>query len=111
MRLYSANMPAPNPRRVRIFAAKKGIALAEVMLSLPDREHRSAAHSAAIHWVRCRSLNWTMARRSPKRSRYADIAAVTVIDFAALIGLNPVAGNPAVAAWHARVSSRPSVLS
>lgn len=204
MRLYSAKMPAPNPRRVRIFAAEKGIALAEVMLSLPDREHRSVAHLGRnslgqvpvlelddgttisetiaicryldeLHpdpplfgdnvkqramvdmWTRridiqigeptkmfwrhahpataalieqhkvfgesnrtvlARAMQWLDTDLTDDRSfltgdkfTIADIAAVTVIDFAALIGLDPVAGNPAVEAWHARVSSRPSVSS
>lgn len=46
MRLYSAPMPAPNPRRVRMFAAEKGIALDEVMLDLRRREHKSPDHLA-----------------------------------------------------------------
>ena len=48
---------------------------------------------------------------SGNRFTIADIAALTVIDFAALIGLDPIADNPAVTAWHARVSSRPSASS
>lgn len=204
MKLYSATMPAPNPRRVRIFAAEKGIALPEVMLSLPAREHRSAAHLGRnslgqvpvlelddgttisetiaicryldeLHpdpplfgdnatqralvemWTRrvdiqigeptkmfwrhahpataalidqhmdfgesnravlARAMRWLDTELTDDRSfltgdqfSIADVAAVTVIDFAALIGLDPVAGNPAVEAWHARVSSRPSVSS
>ncbi|MFL0415872.1 glutathione S-transferase family protein [Sphingomonas sp. 179-A 2A2 NHS] len=46
MKLYSAPMPAPNPRRVRIAAAEKGIALDEVMLDLRARAHRSPEHLA-----------------------------------------------------------------
>lgn len=202
MKLYSANMPAPNPRRVRIFAAEKGIALPEVMLSLAEREHKSAVHLARnslgqvpvlelddgsmicetiaicryldelqpdpplfgsdakeraliemwtrridiqigeptkMFWrhahpataalieqynafgesnraVLARAMQWLDTELADGRqfltgSRFtiADIAALTVIDFAALIGLDPVAGNAAVAAWHARLSSRPSV--
>jgi glutathione S-transferase len=41
MKLYSAPDPAPNPRRVRIFIAEKGINIAEEMLSLRDRAHKS----------------------------------------------------------------------
>ncbi|OWK28379.1 glutathione S-transferase family protein [Sphingomonas dokdonensis] len=44
MKLYSAPMPAPNPRRVRMAAAEKGIALDEVMLDLRQREHKAAEH-------------------------------------------------------------------
>jgi glutathione S-transferase len=202
MKLYSANMPAPNPRRVRIFAAEKGIALPEIMLSLPARDHKSADHlgrnslgqvpvlelddgttisetiaicryldelhpdpplfgSNAMEravvdmWTRridiqigeptkmfwrhahpataalieqhnafgesnravlARAMQWLDTELADGRSfltgdrfTIADIAAVTVIDFATLIGLEPVAGNEAVAAWHGRVSSRRSV--
>lgn len=201
MKLYSANMPAPNPRRVRIFAAEKGIVLPEIMLSLVGREHKSADHlrrnslgqvpvlelddgttisetiaicryldelhpepplfggsateRAVIDmWTRrvdiqlgeptkmfwrhahpataalieqhkgfgesnrailARAMQWLDAELADGRpfltgDRFtiADIAALTVIDFAALIGLDPVAGNPAVMVWHADISSRPS---
>jgi glutathione S-transferase len=46
MKLYSAPMPAPNPRRVRMVAAEKGIALDEIMLDLRRREHKAADHVA-----------------------------------------------------------------
>ncbi|KLU87000.1 hypothetical protein MAPG_06006, partial [Magnaporthiopsis poae ATCC 64411] len=46
MKLYTSRDPAPNPRRVRLFAAEKGIALDEVMLDLLKLEHKSAAHVA-----------------------------------------------------------------
>jgi len=202
MKLFSANMPAPNPRRVRIFAAEKGIALPEVMLSLVEREHKSADHLGRnslgqvpvleledgttisetiaicryideLHpdpplfggtakeraivdmWTRRidiqigeptkmfwrhahpataalieqhnvfgesnravleRAMQWLDTELADGRSfltgesfTIADIAALTVIDFAALIGLDPMAGNkPAVTDWHARISLRPS---
>lgn len=204
MKLYSANMPAPNPRRVRIFAAEKGIVLPETMLSLVEREHKAADHlrrnslgqvpvlelddgtticetiaicryieelhpapplfgSSATEravidmWTRridiqlgeptkmfwrhahpataalieqhkvfgesnrsalTRAMQWLDTELADGRTfltgdrfTIADIAALTVIDFAALIGLDPIADNPAVAAWHARVSSRPSASS
>ncbi|OHB27837.1 MAG: glutathione S-transferase [Phenylobacterium sp. RIFCSPHIGHO2_01_FULL_69_31] len=41
MILYGAPMPAPNPRRVRIFLAEKGIELPETPVSLMKREHKS----------------------------------------------------------------------
>jgi glutathione S-transferase len=41
MKLYSAPDPAPNPRRVRLFMAEKGIAIPEVMVSMRQREHKS----------------------------------------------------------------------
>ena len=204
MKLYSANMPAPNPRRVRIFAAEKGISLPEIMLSLPAREHKSADHLGRnslgqvpvlelddgtticetiaicryldeLHpdpplfggnakeratvdmWTRridiqigeptkmfwrhahpataalieqhmafgesnravlARAMQWLDIELTDRRSfltgdsfTIADIAALTVIDFAALIGLDPMADKPAVSDWHARVSSRPSTSS
>ncbi len=41
MIFYNSPNPAPNPRRVRIFAAEKGIALETRDLSIPAREHKS----------------------------------------------------------------------
>jgi glutathione S-transferase len=42
--LYGAPMPAPNPRRVRIFLAEKGIELPETPVTLMKREHKSQEH-------------------------------------------------------------------
>jgi glutathione S-transferase len=41
MKLYGAPMPAPNPRRVRMFLAEKGVDLAEERVDLMKREHKS----------------------------------------------------------------------
>lgn len=41
MILYGAPMPAPNPRRVRIFLAEKGIDLPETTVDMRKREHKS----------------------------------------------------------------------
>lgn len=41
MIFFNSPNPAPNPRRVRIFAAEKGIALPTRDLSIPEREHKS----------------------------------------------------------------------
>jgi glutathione S-transferase len=41
MLLFNSPNPAPNPRRVRIFAAEKGIELPTRDLSIPAREHKS----------------------------------------------------------------------
>jgi glutathione S-transferase len=41
MLFFNSQNPAPNPRRVRIFAAEKGIALPTRDLSIPDREHKA----------------------------------------------------------------------
>jgi glutathione S-transferase len=46
MKLYGAAMPAPNPRRVRIFLAEKGIDAPEIPLNLLAREHKSPEHRA-----------------------------------------------------------------
>ena len=46
MKLYGAPMPAPNPRRVRIFLAEKGIELAETPVNLMKREHKSPEYRA-----------------------------------------------------------------
>ena len=41
MLFYDSPNPAPNPRRVRIFAAEKGIALPAREISIPKREQKS----------------------------------------------------------------------
>ena len=46
MILYDTPSPAPNPRRVRMFAAEKGIDLRLQPVSLMAREHKSAEHLA-----------------------------------------------------------------
>jgi glutathione S-transferase len=44
MKLYGAPKPAPNPRRVRMFLAEKGVELAETPIDLMQREHKSPEH-------------------------------------------------------------------
>ena len=46
MKLYGAPMPAPNPRRVRIFLAEKGVDLPETPVDRRKREHKSAEFRA-----------------------------------------------------------------
>lgn len=46
MIFYDENNPAPNPRRVRIFLAEKGVDIPRVRVSLLKREHKSDAHRA-----------------------------------------------------------------
>jgi glutathione S-transferase len=46
MKLYGAPSPAPNPRRVRIFLAEKGVDLPETPVDLRKREHKSPEHLA-----------------------------------------------------------------
>lgn len=201
MKLYSAPMPAPNPRRVRMFAAEKGITLDEVMLDLRQRDHKAPEHVVrnslgqvpvlelddgttisetlaicryldGIHpeppmfgrtplemaqidmWVRRfeiqigepvkmywrhahpataalieqhqdfgrsnlavldRAIAWLDGELADGRTwltgetlTVVDIAAVTIIDFAELIGMQPIKEAKAVAAWHARMQARPS---
>jgi len=46
MKLYGSPTPAPNPRRVRIFLAEKGIDLPETQVDLMKREHKAPEHLA-----------------------------------------------------------------
>jgi glutathione S-transferase len=46
MKLYNAAMPAPNPRRVRIFLAEKGVEVPLVDVAIMKREHKSPEHMA-----------------------------------------------------------------
>lgn len=46
MIFYDSPNPAPNPRRVRIFAAEKCIELPSQTLSIPARQHKSAEYMA-----------------------------------------------------------------
>jgi len=46
MILYGAPSPAPNPRRVRMFLAEKGIDLPETPLDLRKREHKAPEFKA-----------------------------------------------------------------
>lgn len=201
MKLYSAPMPAPNPRRVRMFAAEKGIALDEIMLDLRQRDHKSPDHlgrntlgqvpvletaegvmiaetiaicryldaikrepplfgrtpievAVVDMWVRRveiqigepvkmfwrhahpataalidqhktfgesnrgvlqRSMAWLEQEMADERAfllgdalSVVDVAAVTILDFAVLIGMDPLAGCACVSKWHGRMAARPS---
>ncbi len=46
MKLYNAPMPAPNPRRVRIFLAEKGASVPLADIAIMKREHKSPEHLA-----------------------------------------------------------------
>jgi glutathione S-transferase len=46
MKLYGAPKPAPNPRRVRMFLAEKGVDLPETAVDMMAREHKSEAFRA-----------------------------------------------------------------
>ncbi len=200
MKLYGAPNPAPNPRRVRIFLAEKGIDLAETPVDMMARAHKSEAflgmnpagqlpvlelddgrtlaesvsicrYLEALHtapplfghdaysvaeidmWIRRveflvtspvgmfwrhahpftaalieqhkafgesnrensrRAMQW-LDRQFDGRSyvagaafSMADICALTTVDFARFVGLDPLEGLAHLTAWHARVSERPS---
>lgn len=200
MLFYDSPNPAPNPRRVRIFAAEKGIALPSVEVSIPKREQKAAEFTAknprgqtpileledgtviaesvaimryleALHpdpplfgtspleiasiemwsrrvemilmppvgavWVHThpftaalpgRNAEWGGANRprvadamrffdqSLDGRKYladdgfsaADILLLTTVDFAGFVGLTMPEDCAHLAAWHARVASRPS---
>jgi glutathione S-transferase len=46
MLFYDAVNPAPNPRRVRIYLAEKGLAVPSEQVSIPRREHKSEEYRA-----------------------------------------------------------------
>ncbi len=46
MKLYGAPSPAPNPRRVRIFLAEKGIDLPEIPVNMMKGEHKAPEFKA-----------------------------------------------------------------
>jgi glutathione S-transferase len=46
MKLYDENMPAPNPRKVRLYLAEKGITVPVERVKMMKREHKSDAHLA-----------------------------------------------------------------
>jgi glutathione S-transferase len=46
MILYGAPMPAPNPRRVRMFLVEKGVDLPETLVDMRKREHKSPEYRA-----------------------------------------------------------------
>lgn len=200
MKFYGENSPAPNPRRVRIFLAEKGVDLPQIRVDMRKGEHKSPEHKArnslgqlptlelddgtmlsesvsicryleSLHpepplfgrtaleqaqidmWIRRvefqlliptgmfwrhahpftahlleqntsfgesnrplveRSLKW-LDRELEGRDwiageaySMADIVALTTVDFAAFIGLEPPEGLANLAAWRARASARPS---
>jgi glutathione S-transferase len=41
MKLYNEGMPAPNPRRVRIFLAEKGVEIPLERVPMPERAHKA----------------------------------------------------------------------
>lgn len=46
MKLYGEAMPAPNPRRVRMFLAEKGLDIPEIRVNLRKGEHKAPEHRA-----------------------------------------------------------------
>lgn len=200
MKLYGAPNPAPNPRRVRVFLAEKGVDLPEIAVDMRSGAHKAPEFLAknpagqlpvlelddgrtlsesvaicryleALHpspplfgrdafeaaeidmWVRRveflvtspvgmfwrhahpftatlieqfrdfgesnrantqRAMQW-LDRQLATRDyvagegfSMADICALTTVDFAGFIGLDPLADRPALADWRARIGERPS---
>ena len=46
MRIFTEDDPAPNPRRVRLFLAEKGVTIPEVRVPLREGAHKSSEHRA-----------------------------------------------------------------
>jgi glutathione S-transferase len=75
MILYDEQNPAPNPRRVRIFLAEKGIDLPRVRVKLHKREHKSPEHRARNSLGQVPTLeldDGTMISESVSICRYLD---------------------------------------
>ena len=49
MLFYDAVNPAPNPRRVRIYLAEKGLTVPSEKVSIPKGEHKGEAYRAALN--------------------------------------------------------------
>ena len=47
MLFYDSALPAPNPRRVRIFLAEKHVRVPMAQISIPKAEHKAEAHKDA----------------------------------------------------------------
>ena len=72
MKLYNHAL-APNPRRVRIFAAEKGIELRLADVDILAGQSRTPEFLAKIRPAGCRCWNSTMVHISPSRSQSAGI--------------------------------------
>ena len=71
MKLYNHAL-APNPRRIRIFAAEKGIKLALEEVDILAGQSRTSEFLAK-NSARCRSSNLMTVHASPSQSQSADI--------------------------------------
>jgi hypothetical protein len=74
MKLYDGGR-APNPRRVRVYLAEKGIKIPTEQVDLGAMAQKSAAYSAVNPLQRVPALSSTTARSSPSRSRFAAISS------------------------------------
>ena len=74
MKLYDGGR-APNPRRVRIFLAEKGIKVPAEQLDLGALQHRTEAYTAINPMQRvpapCRAMSTRMATTSPSRRSHS----------------------------------------
>ena len=58
MKLYDGGR-APNPRRVRVFLAEKGISVPLVPVDMGAMGHKGEEMTAAIRCSGCRCWSWT----------------------------------------------------
>ena len=72
MKLYSHSV-APNPRRVRIFAAEKGIDLTLEEVDILAGQSRKPEFLQRTRQAECRCSSWMMARTFQSRLRFAGI--------------------------------------
>lgn len=90
MILYDENNPAPNPRRVRIFLAEKGVTIPTVRVKLAKREHKAPEHRARNSLGQVPTLeldDGTMISESVSICRYLESQHPTP----ALFGTTPLA--------------------
>lgn len=104
MKYYGAADPAPNPRRVRLVIAEKGIDLPELNIDLRRREHKSAEHLQrnSLGQVPVLELDdGTMISESLSICRYLD----AIHPEPPLFGTTPVA-SAIIDMWNRRVELR-----
>jgi len=107
LKLYD-NRHAPNPRRVRILLADKGIEIPTVQVDLLKREQKSEE-------FRRRDLAWLDGELAGREFlgggpfSVADVTALCTLDFATgLVGVEVDPALAELARWHEGVSPRPS---
>src|SRR5436190_1138086 len=113
MKLYTENYPAPNPRKVHIYLAEKGIAVERVHTKMMERMHKAADFLAknslagAMKWLD-KELSGGGQYLVGDYFSMADIVLLCGIDFGRFIHQQIPDDCPHLLAWHARASARPS---